>query len=72
MLSLNLTYLGAPLVCRRMALLTAVILEDEKPLATFELKARSFIAGAGGYNAKGKVDINGKKYSLTLSLIEVD
>jgi hypothetical protein len=55
-----------------MALLTAVILEDEKPLATFELKARSFIAGAGGYNAKGKVDINGKKYSLTLSLIEVD
>ncbi len=55
-----------------MPLLTAVILENEKPLATLELKAKSFIAGAGGYNARGRVDIDGKKYSVTMSLIEID
>jgi hypothetical protein len=52
-------------------MLTAMILDDDKELGKFELKPKSFIAGAGGYASKSKVEIDGKTYSVTLSLIEI-
>jgi len=51
--------------------LTVSILEDDKPVGTLELKAKPFISGAAGYASKGRVEIDGKKYSFTLSMIEI-
>jgi hypothetical protein len=52
-------------------MLSVSILEDDEPVATFELRPKPFISGAAGYASKGRVEIDGKKYSLTLSMIEI-
>ncbi len=52
-------------------MLTASLLDGDKQLASLELRAKSFISGTAGYSGKGKVEIDGKKYSVALSLIEV-
>jgi hypothetical protein len=52
-------------------MLTATISEDEKQVANFELKAKPFLAGVEGYAGKSRVEIDGKKYSVTLSMIQI-